>query len=140
MNPELDALLTSYMGSALTHMEKDEYDAAICDFTEIIKLMPDTVAAFLFRGDAYLKKGQFDEAISDLTEAIKRNQNNNAFAYRRRGLAYFHKGQYDNSISDCTEAIRLDPDNADAYGFRGQAYRQFGQKTRRFKILKKRSV
>jgi len=75
MNPELDAL-PSYMGSVLAHMVTEEYDAAINDLNELIKLMPDNASAsFALRGDAYLKKGQFDEAISDFTDAIRLDPN-----------------------------------------------------------------
>ena len=41
-----------------------------------------------------------------------------------RGKAWYHKGDYDNAISDYTEAIRLNPNDADAYRFRGRAYRR----------------
>jgi tetratricopeptide (TPR) repeat protein len=45
-----------------------------------------------------------------------------AQAYLERGLAYNHKDSYDKAIADFTEAIRLDPEDKDAYYFRGAAY------------------
>ena len=39
-----------------------------------------------------------------------------------RGTAYWIKGQLDRAIADYTQAIRLDPEYAEAYHNRGQAY------------------
>ncbi|MBN2023908.1 MAG: tetratricopeptide repeat protein, partial [Pirellulales bacterium] len=45
-----------------------------------------------------------------------------------RGDAYRLKHEYDSAIADFTEAIRLDPKDADAYYFRGLAYKSKGQR------------
>ena len=48
-----------------------EYDPAIADFTEAIRLDPSKLDAFIFRGVAYRDRKQYDRAIADLTEAIR---------------------------------------------------------------------
>lgn len=48
------------------------------------------------------------------------------FFYRNRGTAYFSQGAFDLAIADYTKAIEMDPQDADAYGGRGMAYRQKG--------------
>jgi len=48
-----------------------QFEEAISDFTEAVKLKPKHFDFYYSRGLAYNKLGQYDEAISDFTEAIK---------------------------------------------------------------------
>ena len=48
-----------------------EYDKAIADLTEAIRLNPKHAEAYMFRGDTYQKKGNFDQAVADFTAAIR---------------------------------------------------------------------
>ena len=43
-----------------------------------------------------------------------------------KGKDCFDKGEYDAAIIAFTEVIRLDPKNAEAYGYRGKAYSASG--------------
>jgi tetratricopeptide (TPR) repeat protein len=47
---------------------------------------------------------------------------NDAQSYFNRGKANIAKGQYDQAISDYTKAIELNPNSAEAYRLRGDAY------------------
>jgi tetratricopeptide (TPR) repeat protein len=96
---------------------KGEYDKAISDCNEAIRLKPDDAYAFSGRGFAYASKGEYDKAISDCNEAI-RLKPDDAYAFDNRGIAYANKGEYDKAISDYDEAIRLKPDDADALEYR----------------------
>jgi tetratricopeptide (TPR) repeat protein len=99
----------------------NDYDSAIAEYTEAIRLNPDYATAFNNRGHVYNRKGDYDHAIADYTEAIRLNPDD-AKAFRNRGYTYNEKGDYDHAIADCTEAIRLDPDDAKAFRNRGYAY------------------
>ena len=48
-----------------------EYDKAIADYTEAIRLEPAQPAAYFNRGNARLEKKEYDKAIADYTEAIR---------------------------------------------------------------------
>jgi len=96
---------------------KGEYDKAISDCNEAIRLKPDDAYAFSGRGFAYASKGEYDKAISDCNKAI-RLKPDDAYAFDNRGIAYANKGEYDKAISDYDEAIRLKPDDADALEYR----------------------
>jgi tetratricopeptide (TPR) repeat protein len=102
-------------------LDNEDYDAAIAEFTEAIRLNPNFTNAYNKRGSAYSYKGQYDAVIRDFTEAIRLDPNC-AFAYANRGLTYSFKGQYDKAIEDYTELIRLDPNTAFSYESRGRAY------------------
>ncbi len=112
----IKALIYNYRGYA--YNEKGEYDLAIADYTESIKLKP-SASAYSNRGSAYNWKGDYDSAIKDCTESIKLKPNDSA--YSNRGCAYTGKGDYDSAIKDYTESIKLKP-NAPAYSNRGSAY------------------
>src|SRR5215475_10165435 len=88
---------------------KGQYDRAIQDFDEAIRLKPNDAIAFYNRGRAYAAgKGQYDRAIQDFDQAI-RLKPNDAIAFYNRGFAYARKGQPDRAIQDFDQAIRLNP-------------------------------
>ena len=68
-----------------------EYDRAIQDYDQAIRLNPNYASAFNNRGLAYVNKGDNDRAIQDYDQAIKLNPNdtvaikNRADAVAKRG-------------------------------------------------------
>jgi tetratricopeptide (TPR) repeat protein len=103
-----------------------EYDKAISDCNEAIRLRPEFPPAFYSRCLVYLVKGDYDKAISDCSEALRMTPEYPA-ALTKRGFAYSHKGEYDEAISDYNEAIRLKPDYPYAFNNRGVAYANQGE-------------
>src|SRR5215475_15617591 len=71
---------------------KGDYDRAIADYAQAIKLNPKLVAAFVNRGVVHEKKGDHDHAIQDYDQAIKLKPS--IEAYFNRGNAYLGKSQY----------------------------------------------
>jgi S1-C subfamily serine protease/cytochrome c-type biogenesis protein CcmH/NrfG len=116
-----DALIYIERGNAW--FAKRDYDQAIRDYTEAIRLDPSDAAAYGCRGKAWFAKLDCDEAIRDATEAIRLDPNEPHY-YSCRSCAWFGKMEYDEAIRDATEAIRLDPSDAVAYGCRGNAWFQ----------------
>jgi tetratricopeptide (TPR) repeat protein len=104
---------------------KRDYDGAINDTTEAIRLQPANADAYIGRGRTRDSKGDDDGAINDYTEGL-RLQPDNMVAYCIRGAARNSKGDYDGAINDYTEAIRLQPDSAEAYTFRGFVFQAKG--------------
>ena len=100
------------------YSSKRDYDRAIAEYDEAIKLDPKFAAAFRNRGLAYGAKGDRDRAIAEYDEAIKLNSRFVA-AYYNRGFAYAGKQDYDRAIADYSEALNIDPKYILAYQNRG---------------------
>ena len=96
---------------------KGDYDQAIADYTEAIRLNPEYAEAYCNRGVAYWEKGNDDKAIADFTEAIRLNPEY-ARAYQNRGVAYGKKGENSKAKSDY--------DQAKKFGIGGSRYQPFG--------------
>ncbi len=103
------------------HLNAGEFDRAIEDYDQAIKLDPNFARAFNNRGAMYERKGEFDRAIQDFDKAIALNPEY-AEAFNNRGLAYHKKGESDRAIQDFDRAIKLKPNFARAFGNRGLAY------------------
>jgi tetratricopeptide (TPR) repeat protein len=106
-----ERLAMKFYNRGFAYNGKGQYDRAIEDLDQAIKLNPNYALAFNGRGSAYNGKGQYDRAIEDLDQAIKLNSNF-ALAFNNRSIAYDHKGQYDRAIEDLDEAIKLNPNYA----------------------------
>jgi tetratricopeptide (TPR) repeat protein len=96
----------AYNNRGLAYQSKGDYDRAIADYNQAIKLSPKSVIAYNNRGNAYQGKGEYDRAIADCNQAIKINPKD-ALPYNNRGWAYRNKGDYDRAIEDATTALTL---------------------------------
>jgi tetratricopeptide (TPR) repeat protein len=98
-----------------------DYDRAIREYTEAIRLKPNEAAAYLARACAYDEKQDYDRAIADYSKLIQLKPRD-ALVYFARGRAYYEKENYDKAIADYNEAVRLEPNDAMTYYSRGCAY------------------
>jgi len=142
----------TFIDRGILFASRGDYQMAIEDFTQAIKLDPNMSTAYILRGRALVasvsigvkaetnfsritflssyggsvssEKAQvYDSAIADFTRAIQLSPDN-AIAYRERGRAIIEgKGDNDRAIADYNQAILLDPNSAFAYNNRGLAYK-----------------
>ena len=113
----------AYLLRGYVWREKGEYDKAIADFTEAIKLDPASKIAAEARGEASESKtdSSVHQAMSASTGTIPLDPKDPA-GYNVRGATWRAKGEFDKAIADYNEAIRLDPECTVAYALRGQAW------------------
>lgn len=123
-----DKLAQEWFGKGYKAYENKEYEKAIADCTEAIRLKPDYAEAFNCRGGAKHYLGKYAEAIGDYDQAI-RLKPDHAEAFYNRGLAKNKLGKYTEAIADHDQAIRLKPDNPDAFLDRGFAKKNLGKYT-----------
>jgi len=88
------------------YFNKGEFDKAIADFTEAIRLNPEYDLAYIVRGLAYSEKGEHGRAITDYTDAIALDPKL-PDAYALRGQAYEKQGDQAKAEADFAKAKEL---------------------------------
>jgi tetratricopeptide (TPR) repeat protein len=116
----------AYDNRGIAYANKGDFDRAIVDFNEAIRLDPHNAAAYSNRGNAYNDKGDHERAIPDLDEAIRLDPKR-AAAYNNRCWARFLIGRdLPQALADCTESLRLSPNNANTINTRGVVQLKLG--------------
>src|SRR5215468_9510702 len=111
-------LAFAFYKRASGYYERGQYDRAIEDYNQAIRLNPNHANAFSNRGVAYGRKGDYDRAIENYDQAIRLNPKY-INAFYNRGNAYRRKRDYDRAVQNYDQVIRLNPKHADAYSNRG---------------------
>ncbi|MDD1535107.1 MULTISPECIES: caspase family protein [unclassified Bradyrhizobium] len=93
-------------GSA--YYDKGDYEIAVADFDDALKLGPPSGTIFHNRGNAWRGKHDFAKAIADYDMAIKADPKS-AFSFQNRGISKQALGDLDGALADINQAIRLDP-------------------------------
>jgi tetratricopeptide (TPR) repeat protein len=114
--------------AALLTRKRGDFDSAIADFNETIRLAPKFANGFYNRGLTYSRKNEFDKTIADFSEVI-RLEPKGWGGFRSRGTAYYFKNDFDKAIADYNEALRLDANNPWALYLRGKAKQRSGDKS-----------
>jgi Tfp pilus assembly protein PilF len=101
----------SYVRRGVIWMSKKEYDLAMADYNEAIRLDPRNETAYLDRGVVWEIKKEYGKAIADYNEAIRLDPNN-AMAYNNRAWlqatcpdAKYRDGR--RAFNDASHAYRL---------------------------------
>ena len=118
-------LAKAFYGRGSAYAQKGDYDHAIQDYDQTVRLNPSLANAFYGRGWAYEHKDDYNHAIQDFNQALRLNPDL-AIAVRERGLAYTHKGDYEQAIRDYTEALRLNQSDPIGFYNRGLAHAHQG--------------
>jgi tetratricopeptide (TPR) repeat protein len=111
----------NYYRLGIEYYLKKEYDKAIENLTEAIKLEPDNAKYYNERGKNYGWLKDFEKAVADHSKAIELEPDNAKY-YNSRGINYNWLNEYEESIADHSKAIKLEPDNAEYYNERGKNY------------------
>jgi len=93
--------------------DQKNYDRAITEFTEAIRLNPNYELAYYYRAETYVLKNDYDKALADFDQAIRLSPNDDD-NFSERGYVYILKNDYDRAIADFNQALRINPDNEDA--------------------------
>lgn len=97
------------------YLTESNYTEAVAAFTEVIKLDPSNIEAYIGRAEAYKGLKQYDDAKADYTTAIERTDEmpyTQAQAYTGRAEVYVLTEESSAAESDYTSAIGLlDQDN-----------------------------
>jgi tetratricopeptide (TPR) repeat protein len=119
-------LATAFANRGLAYKRKGQWDKAIVDYSEAIRLRSGDAQVFNNRGNAHYHNGQLDMALKDFDVAI-RLQPNLSEAFGNRGNVFRKKGQFDRAIQEYDKSIQIMPGNAHTFADRGLAYEKKGE-------------
>jgi tetratricopeptide (TPR) repeat protein len=122
--PGLDARF-AYQNRANIRMDRGDYDGALSDMGEAIRLMPRNAQLYYNRALLWELKKDNDKAIADLEGALERDPKHDD-ALNSRGLLRLRRGDYDGALRDFNKVILLKPAYGHAYAIRGYFWRQRG--------------
>jgi len=72
-----------------------QYEAAVADYDEVLRLDPKYVAGWSARGGAQFKLGRIEESIADWDRQIELSPGDEA-GHWRRGISHYYAGRYDD--------------------------------------------
>src|SRR5579871_708824 len=107
------------------YQAKEDYEHAIADYDESLRLVPGIMIVVKSRGMAHARKGDNDQSIEDLEQVLRVKGNDPqvtevlVIVYTNRGLGYGRKNDYDRAIEDFSKALALKPDFTEAISNRG---------------------
>jgi tetratricopeptide (TPR) repeat protein len=110
----------------IKYFRENNFDGAIADLTEAIRLEPDNPFTYCRRGMIYRRKNELDTAIADFTKAIQLEPKEGSF-YFERGGTYIFKENNTLAVSDLEMAVKLDPQNTDYREALGEIKRLLNQ-------------
>jgi tetratricopeptide (TPR) repeat protein len=121
---------TKIQAEALTNRGSAKYglqdfDGAIADLDEAIRLNPNLSAAFFNRGTASYRKNDAKRAMADFNEAIRLDPKD-LKPLINRGVLYFDLDENAHAIADMDAAIKLAPKQVGLYAYRAKMYLDSG--------------
>lgn len=103
----LTGLTFEWFDKAQRRFDQKVFDDTIVYTTRVIKIVPDYIPAYRLRGMAYIEKGKASWTVKDESD--------------RKHKKYIH--EFNKAIENFSRIIELDPNNKDAYFYRGMSYR-----------------
>jgi|SRR5579862_449787 len=101
----------AYNARGLANNTKGDFDSAIADFSEAIRLDPKYALAYNNRCLARNNKGESDLALADCNEAIRLDPKFTS-AYVNRGIVSLYESSLPMALADFNQWSQLDPKSA----------------------------
>lgn len=91
-----------------------EYQPAITEFKEALKLNPDNADLYYYLGVCKYSLEQYEEAVTYLKKAAEAKPDDDE-VYYYLGINYYSLGQYPQAITYMQKVLKINPDDAEAY-------------------------
>src|SRR6266446_8991616 len=108
-----DELAAVYQGRGYASAKNQQYQDAIQDFTEALKIKSNDPRIYEQRAAAEMKVYDYDKALADYSEASKMKPNEVRY-YNYRAYIYEVKEDVQNSMADTEKVLKIDPNNQEA--------------------------
>lgn len=119
---ELEIL--AHSGLAKTYQASRDFNAAIREYNEILKLnLPPSLTTLAHRkiGQIYRQQGRYPEARFEYQEALRINPEDEK-SHLELGRVYMDLQQYSDAVATLKEAVQINPHYAEAYQALGEIY------------------
>ena len=117
----LNSAVRSHYEAGLAHAHRGDYEQAIAEFDQAIRLAPDFSQAFQDRGSSYAALQNPVAAMADYNRAIRLTPHDSN-AYYNRGNLHLQQERYFQAIADYNRAVILNPGDAAAWQNRALGY------------------
>ncbi len=108
----------AYFSRALLYQSTGECTLALADVDKVLAGQPQNSRAYYIKGDCMEQQEKIKDAIDYYSKAIQFESNEPLF-YIRRGLSYAKANQNNAAMNDLNTAVDLNPQNGEAWYFRG---------------------
>ena len=106
-------LAAVYQQRAYAAATNQQFQDAINDYSEALKISPEDARIYEQRAAVEMKLNDMDKALADYSEAIKLKPDEVRY-YGYRSYIYEVKGDIKNSMADTDKVLKLDPKNQEA--------------------------
>jgi tetratricopeptide (TPR) repeat protein len=110
----LEPSAEAYNNRSLARHTLGDYAGAAADFTESLRLEPDSHVVYCNRGRTHKFAGDHDRARADYDAAIRLNRDYPP-AYYNRALLHVARKDYGAALADYRRAVRIDPEYSTAF-------------------------
>ncbi len=100
----------TYVNRGVLRMREGNYDTALADYSEALRLQPELGAAYLNTGAAYIYQRDFAAALAPLDRAIELESNDLFAAYYNRAIARENTGDVAGAFEDFNISLELKPE------------------------------
>ncbi|HEY7317957.1 MAG TPA: tetratricopeptide repeat protein [Candidatus Binatia bacterium] len=114
-------LAVLFNNRGLAYASKKDYDDAIEDYDQAVRLGKKDSDAFYRRGLVHLNKNDYSRAIQDFDEALKLDPDNVAIL-QSRGWSYENRNDYEQALRDYDRALSLQSNYEPALVRRAKVY------------------
>ncbi len=116
-----------YSNRGVGYRRRGEFNPAIADFNEAIRINPTSGFNYRNRGIVYMNSKDYERAIIDFEKAVEIEPREALNYLLCAKAAMLLKDRY-RAIVNLNEAISLNPSNPEAYYLRGVHYDETGEK------------
>ena len=100
----------TFVNRGVMKLRRMNYDAAVLDFNQAVRIKPDLGESYVNRGAAAIGQHRYPEGLADLNKGIELGVEEPAKAYYNRALAYEGMDDAKAAYFDYQKAVELSPD------------------------------
>jgi tetratricopeptide (TPR) repeat protein len=123
-----DELAAVYQRRAYAFAKNQQFQEAIQDYTEAIKIESKDPRIYEQRAAVEMKMYDYDKAMADYSELIKLKPNEVRYL-NYRAYVYEVKDDVQNSMADTEKVLKLDPNNQEAKGRKQRLEQKIAERT-----------